>query len=117
MQTCRASAQQATKRGITQEEYFDFELASDPRVSHDGSEVVYVVSRVDRAQNRRVPSIWIAHTDGTGAPRQLVSEVWSANAPRWLPDGKTISFISSRSPEDTGAVAARRSPIARAQLW
>src|SRR6266566_6260368 len=115
--SCVGAAQQPTKRGITPEDYFNFELASDPRVSPDGSQVVYVVSRVDRAQNRRVPSIWIARTDGTGAPRQLIGEAWSATAPRWLPDGKTISFISSRSPEDTGAVAARRTPTVRAQLW
>jgi len=111
------AAQQPAKRGITPEDHFSFELASDPRVSPDGLQVVYVVSRVDRAQNRRIPSIWITRTDGTGAPRQLIGEVWSATAPRWLPDGKTISFISARSPEDTGAVAARRSPTARAQLW
>ncbi len=60
---------QAAKRGITAEDYFSFELVSDPRISPDGSRVVYVVSRVDRAQNKRVPSIWIAPTDGS-APAQ-----------------------------------------------
>ena len=83
--SCVASAQQPTKRGITPEDYFNFELASDPRVSPDGSQVVYVVSRVDRALNRRIPSIWITRTDGSGAPRQLVSEGWSPSAPRWRP--------------------------------
>jgi dipeptidyl aminopeptidase/acylaminoacyl peptidase len=112
-----ALSQQPSKRGITPEDYFSFEFASDPRVSPDGSQVVYVVSRVDRAQNRRVPSLWTTTTDGGSAPRQLVGELWSASAPRWLPDGKSISFISSRSPEDTGTVAARRTAGARAQLW
>jgi dipeptidyl aminopeptidase/acylaminoacyl peptidase len=106
------SAQQPAgdpRRGITAEDYFSFELASDPRISPDGSQVVYVVSRVDRAQNRRVPSIWISRIDG--APRLLIDEAWNASTPRWSADGKTISFISARSPDDT----TRRN--ARAQLW
>src|SRR4051812_13261546 len=105
------------RRGITAEDYFSFELASDPRISPDGSQVVYVVSRVDRVQNRRIPAIWIARTDGAGAPRVLVEEGWSASAPRWLADGKTVAFTSARSADDTGSVAARRQAGSRAQLW
>src|SRR5436190_2185922 len=70
------------KRGITAEDYLQFELVSDPRISPDGSQVVYVVARVDRAQNRRVPSVWIASTDGARAPRVLLDETWSPSAPR-----------------------------------
>ena len=112
-----ALSQQSQQRGMTPEDYFSFEFASDPRVSPDGSQVVYVVSRVDRSANRRVPSVWITSTDGTGSPKILVDESWSPGSPRWLPDGRSVSFISSRSPEDTGATAARRTSSARAQLW
>lgn len=113
-----AAAQQGgSKRGITPEDYFSFELASDPRVSPNGAQVVYVVSRVDRTQNRRVPSIWIASTEGGAAPRLLVDESWSPSAPRWLPDGGSVSFISARAPDDTGNVAARRTGGRTAQLW
>ena len=104
------------RRGITAEDYFSFELASDPRISPDATQVVYVVSRVDRTQNRRIPAIWIAASTG-GAPRVLIDESWNASTPRWSADGKTISFISARSPDDTGTVAARRQTGARAQLW
>jgi dipeptidyl aminopeptidase/acylaminoacyl peptidase len=112
-----ALGQQPSKRGITPEDYFSFELVSDPRVSPDGSQVVYVVSRVDRTQNRRVPSLWIASTDGASAPRVLIEESWSPSSPRWLPNGKAISFISPRAPEDTGNAVARRSAGRAAQLW
>ena len=104
------------KRGITAEDYLQFELVSDPRVSPDGSQVVYVVSRVDRAQNRRIPSVWIAPTDGSRPPRVLIDESWSPGAPRWSPDGASIAFISSHAAGDTGS-AARRGPAPRAQLW
>ncbi|MDB4874886.1 MAG: peptidase prolyl oligopeptidase active site domain protein [Gemmatimonadetes bacterium] len=112
-----AHAQSTAQRGITAEDYFQFELVSDPRVSPDGSQVTYVVARVDRAQNRRVPSIWIAPTNGSRAPRVLVDESWSPSAPRWAPDGVTVGFISARAPSDTGSTAARRAPAPRAQLW
>ena len=110
------TAQQSTaKRPITAEDYFQFELVSDPRVSPDGSRVVYVVSRVDRAQNRRVPSVWIASTTGGTAPRVLVDESYSPSAPRWSPDGASVAFTSARAPEGgAGAAGAARG---RSQLW
>jgi len=106
----------AQKRGITAEDYFSFELVSDPRISPDGSQVVYVVSRVDRAQNRRVPSVWIAPTDGSSPARVLIGEDWSPGAPRWSPDGTLVEFVSARASNDTGS-AARRGAGSRPQLW
>src|SRR5689334_1055386 len=112
--TAPLSAQQ---RGITAEDYFSFELVSDPRISPDGSQVVYVVSRVARAQNRHLPSVWIAPTDGSAAAKVLIGEDWSPSAPRWSPDGTLIEFVSARAPNDTGSTAARRVTAPRAQLW
>src|SRR6058998_2181689 len=72
----------AGRRPMTAEDYFQFELVSDPRISPDGSRVAYVVARVDRTQNRRVPSIWVAPTDVSQPPHVLVDESWSPSAPR-----------------------------------
>src|ERR1041385_2527133 len=57
-----------TRRGVTPEDYFAFEFASDPNISPDGKLVAYVVTKIDRGQNRRTSSIWIAATDGSRAP-------------------------------------------------
>ena len=108
----------ASRRGVTAEDYFGFVFAADPRLSPYGSQVVYVSSRVDRARNRRVPSIWLVPTDGSSAPRMIVDESWSASAPRWSLDGKTVAFTSGRVTTDsTGKTGTQQPAPGRAQLW
>src|SRR6266852_4015357 len=72
-----------TLRGITPEDYFAFEFASDPNISPDGKLVAYVVTKVDRAQNRRNSSIWMVATDGSRPPWQFTTSPQTSNSPRW----------------------------------
>jgi dipeptidyl aminopeptidase/acylaminoacyl peptidase len=95
---------QQTPRGITPEDYFSFEFISDPQIAPDGKLVAYVVTKVDRAQNRRNSAIWMAATDGSRAPWQFTTAPQSSTSPRWSPDGKALAFLSSR-PESTPAPA------------
>jgi dipeptidyl aminopeptidase/acylaminoacyl peptidase len=103
--TCLASAQQPNTRGITPEDYYAFEFVTDPQISPDGKLVAYVVTRVDRAQNRRVSSIWMAATDAGRAPWQFTTSPQTSNSPRWSHDGKWIAFLSSRPGEPAAAGA------------
>jgi dipeptidyl aminopeptidase/acylaminoacyl peptidase len=97
-------------RGITPEDYLAFEFLSDPHISPDGKLVAYVVTKIDRAQNRRNSSIWLVATDGSRAPWQFTTSPQSANSPRWSPDGQSLAFLSSR-PEGTGTNETPRSQI------
>ena len=109
--------QDGTRRGITPEDYFSFELLSDPHISPDGKLVAYVVTKIDRAQNRRNSSIWMVATDGSRAPWQFTTSPQSVSSPRWSPDGQSLAFLSSRPSGEPATPGAVSSEQLRSQVY
>ena len=60
-----------------------FERLGEPAVSLDGKQVVYGVSRLDLAANRRRSDLWLVPVAG-GEPRRLTSHEASDSSARSL---------------------------------
>ena len=66
-----------------------------PVMSRDGLSVVYTVRSADWEKNEFDTEIWLARDND--APFQLTrTKDGSSSSPRWSPDGKWLSFLSSR---------------------
>jgi dipeptidyl aminopeptidase/acylaminoacyl peptidase len=74
---------------------YGFTPASDPRVSPDGSRILYIVTTTNRQSNKVASHLWLCDIDG-GDRRQLTHGDMRNGSGRWSPDGRTVSFVSDR---------------------
>ena len=96
-------AQAPAKRPIQSSDLFRLRAIGDPQRSPDGAWVAYTVTRADSAKDRSDTDIWLSRWDGSATVRLTFSEE-SETQPRWSPDGKTLSFVSSRQGAKGGQV-------------
>ena len=73
---------------------FDLEWASNPQVSPDGQEIVYVRRSNDIMTDSARANLWIIDADGENH-RPLYSGLKRYTSPRWSPDGQRLAFISN----------------------
>jgi acylaminoacyl-peptidase len=78
------------------EDLFELEYASDPRISPDGSRVVYRRHSMDIMRDRQRSQLWIVGVDGSGH-RPLTSGAGSEASPRWSPGGDRLLYTSDAS--------------------
>jgi len=88
-------AQAPAKRLIKLDDMHRFHTVADPQVSPDGKWVAYTVSTVDAAADKSDTDIWMTSWDGAQHIR-VTSSAEAETAPRWSPDGRFLSFTSSR---------------------
>ena len=86
------------KRAIAFDDLISFGRVSDPQISPDGNTLAFVVTWQLKEENKSTSNIYVINLAG-GDSRQLTNAKGSNSSPRWMPDGKTIAFISTRDGE------------------
>ena len=78
---------------LTTDLYLEWERVSDPRISPDGTQIIYTRQWVDKMHDRWESALWIMNADGTR--NRFLTEGSSA---RWSPDGTRILFLKEGDP-------------------
>src|SRR5690606_32804982 len=84
------------KRPLKPEDFASLQRVDDPQLAPDGNWVAYTVHTVDLKENENRSDIWMVSWDGASQV-QLTFTPDSESSPRFSPDGKWLSFLSSRT--------------------
>jgi dipeptidyl aminopeptidase/acylaminoacyl peptidase len=93
------------KRDITLDDLAKLQRVGSPAISPDGEWVLYSVSQIDAKEDKSHTHLWMAKWDGS-TDLQLTYDKEGASSAKFSPDGKYISFMSSRP-----------GPAKGSQLW
>jgi dipeptidyl aminopeptidase/acylaminoacyl peptidase len=85
----------AAKRPIRIGDMYRLKNVNSPEISPDGKWVAYTVSTTDSAKDKTDTDVWMTTWDGSQTV-QVTSSPDGETAPRWSPDGRYLSFLSSR---------------------
>jgi len=84
------------KRAINSSDIVRLQTINDPQVSPDGNWVAFVQGSVDVTKDKRNADVWMISWDGKESV-QLTNSPDGESSPRWSPDGRYLSFLSSRN--------------------
>src|SRR6478672_7928547 len=90
-----ASALAQGRRPLNVDDLYNLREVRDPQRSPDGKWVAYTVTRAIRETDKNDTDVWMVSWDGS-QQIQVTSSPDSESRPRWSPDGRYLSFVSSR---------------------
>ncbi|MBN1224825.1 MAG: S9 family peptidase [Candidatus Aminicenantes bacterium] len=91
-------ANEGAKRALDVEDLYKFKMVGDPQISPEAAWVAYTVTETDPEKDASKIRIWMASSSDKEAVPMTAKDS-SASLPRWSPDGKFLSFLSSRNGE------------------
>src|SRR5579872_1578591 len=90
------SASAQAKRPLSLDDLAKLKNVGDPQCAPDGKSIAFVVSQIDAKDDKPGNShVWSVGVDGANE-RQITSSNESESSPRFSPDGRYLSFTSSR---------------------
>lgn len=94
-QTAAPTATPTTKHGMTVDDLSRMVRVGAPALSPDGTKIAYTVSHIDTEEDKNINELWMVDWDGKNNV-QLTYGPEGAGDPQWSPDGRYLSFTSSR---------------------
>ena len=92
-----------TRRPMAVDDLFNMRGVRDPQRSPDGKWVAYTVTTAIKDTDKNNTDVWMVSWDGA-QQIQVTSTPEGESSPRWSPDNKYLSFISSRQGAKGGQV-------------
>src|SRR5882757_4603041 len=93
------TADAPARRSFAPDDFYRVQALSDPQVSPDGLWVAYVVTTSDRDADEQRSAIWMVSWDGA-QQLALTAAASETDKPRWSPDGRYLSFLTSPAGSD-----------------
>ena len=90
-----AGIAQSAKRPVRVGDMYRIKNVGNPEISPDGKWVAYTVTSTDSAKDKTNSDVWMTSWDGAQTI-QVTSSPDGESSPRWSPDGRYLSFLSSR---------------------
>lgn len=98
-----ANEDPSTPAPLTPEQIANHQVPEDPRISPDGSRILFTVRAASNSSEHPVCAIWAADVD-SGETFQFSTGVTADTEPRWSPDGSRIALLSDRAERGKQAV-------------
>lgn len=96
----------STSRPLTSRDLLRLRMASDPRISPQGTQVAWILHWLDEAQNQNRSAIMVTDLK-RDETRRLTGDDVNATQPRWSPDGRYLAYLGTPTdktgPEAQGA--------------
>jgi dipeptidyl aminopeptidase/acylaminoacyl peptidase len=83
------------KTNLELKDLFNMEYISDPQISPDGTQILFIRNFKDIMTDRDYSNVWISDINGSKI-RQLTQGNQRDYAPRWSNDGKKLVFLSNQ---------------------